>query len=102
MRKERFHLKCFADAATAICVNYLGVKIYRQEVTVESPYADKLFDSMLYDDDYVFSSGKSGWYNRFHLVRNLFRYRWKYEEIYEESIWRQLWYDVSGFLFHTE
>ena len=99
---EQYHLKRFADAAIAICVKDLGVKVYRPEIVTESPYAEKILDSALYDDDYVFDSGEGSWHNRWHLVRNLFRYRWKYEEIYEESVWRQLWFYASGYLFHTE
>lgn len=99
---EQCHLKRFADAATAICVKYLGVKVLNPDIATNSPYADKILDSALYDDDYVFGSGQGSWHNRWHLVKNLFRYRWKYEEIYEESVWRQLWFYASGYLFHTE
>ena len=99
---ERCHLKRFADATTAICVKYLGVKVLNPDIITDSPYADKILDNALYDDDYVFGSGEGSWHNRWHLVRNLFHYRWKYEEIYEESVWRQLWFYASGYLFHTE
>ena len=99
---DRNHLRRFADAATSICVEHLGINISNSIITVESPFSEKLLNSTLYDDDYVFNSGEGSWRNRFHLVSNLFRYRWKYEEICQESIWRQLWYDVSGYLFHTE
>ena len=99
---EQFHLRKFADAMTTICVQCFGVSIHNSEIITESPYAEKILNNALYDDDYVFSSGEGGWKNRWHLVKNLFRYRWKYEEIYEESIWRQLWYDATGYLFHTE
>lgn len=99
---EQCHLKRFADAATAICVNYLGVKVLNPDIATDSPYANKILDSALYDDDYVFGSGEGSWHNRWHLVKNLFRYRWKYEDIYEESVWRQLWFYASGYLFHTE
>lgn len=99
---ERCHLKRFADAATTICLKYLGVKVLNPDIVTNSPYADKILDSALYDDDYVFGSGEGSWHNRWHLVKNLFRYRWKYEEIYEESVWRQLWFYATGYLFHTE
>lgn len=99
---DRNHLRRFADAATTICVEKLGVKIKNSEITVGSKYADRILRITLNDEDYVFNSGKSGWANRFHLVRNLFRYRWKYEDIYEESIYKQLWYYATGFLFKTE
>lgn len=99
---ERCHLKRFVDAATAICVKYLGVKASNPDIATDSAFAERILDSALYDDDYVFGSGKGSWHNRWHLVKNLFRYRWKYEEIYEESVWRQLWFYASGYLFHTE
>lgn len=101
---EQYHLKRFADAATAICVKYLNVNLNDNlsGCYKGSAYAEKILDSALYDDDYVFGSGEGSWHNRWHLVRNLFRYRWKYEEIYEESVWRQLWFYASGYLFHTE
>ncbi len=99
---ERNHLRRFADAATAISVKHLDIKITNPAIVTTSPYADKILHNALFDDDYVFSSGESGWKNRLHIVKNLFHYRWKYEEIYEESIYRQLWYYVTGFLFKTE
>lgn len=99
---ERYHLCRFADAATAICVEHFGIIITNPAITTTSPYADKILHSALYDDDYVFGSGKSGWHNRWHLIKNLFHYRWKYEEIYETSPWRQLWYYATGYLFKTE
>lgn len=99
---ERNHLRRFADAANAISVEHLGIKITNPAIVTISTYADKILHNALFDDDYVFSSGESGWKNRLHIVKNLFHYRWKYEEIYEESIYRQLWYYVTGFLFKTE
>lgn len=99
---EKNHLRRFADAATAISVERLGIKITNPAIVTTSPYADKILHNALFDDDYVFSSGESGWKNRLHIVKNLFHYRWKYEEIYEESIYLQLWYYVTGFLFKTE
>lgn len=99
---ERNYLRRFADAATAISVDYLGIKITNPAITTVSPYAERILNSTLYDDDYVFGSGKGNWHNRWHLVRNLFHYRWKYEDIYETSPWRQLWYYASGYLLKTE
>lgn len=99
---DRNHLRVFADAMNAIAVQYLNVNLNDNKIFAESPYADKIMHSALYDEDYVFNSGKSGWANRIHLVRNLFRYRWKYEEVYQTSVWKQLWWYASGFLFKTE
>ena len=99
---ERHHLRRFADAITAICVKYLGVQITNPIIISESPYADKILNSALYDDDYIYGVGESIWGSRFHLVKSIFKHRWKYEEIYQQSVWKQLWWYVSGYLFHTE
>lgn len=99
---ERHHLRRFADAATAISVEHLGVEITNSAIVTTSPFSEKILQSALYDDDYVFGSGEGSWHNRWHLVRNLFHYRWKYEDICETSPWRQLWYYASGYLFKTE
>lgn len=96
------HLRRFADAITAICVEHLGIQIMNSAITTESPYADKILNSALYDDDYIYSAGEGKWGGRWHLVKSLFKYRWKYREIYQQSVWKQLWWYFTGFLFHTE
>ena len=99
---DRHHLLRFANAITAMCVKYLGVQITNPDITTKSPYADKILHSALYDDDYIYGVGESRWGGRWHLVKSLFKYRWKYEEIYQQSVWKQLWWYFTGFLFHTE
>jgi len=100
---ERNNLRRFADAMTTIAVKYLGIKVtQKSQITTDSPYAEKILHDALYEDDYVFSSGESSWKNRWHIVKNLFKYRWKYEEIYQQSVWKQLWWYASGFMFKTE
>lgn len=99
---DRNHLRKFADAMTAICVEHLGLVINNTNIVVESPYAEKILHDTLYADDYVYNAGGSVWKCRWLVVKNLFKYRWKYEEIYEESVWKQLWWYLSGYLFHTE
>ena len=99
---ERHHLRRFADAATAICVEHLGIKITNPAITTTSPYSERILHSALYDNDYVFGSGEGSWHNRWHLIRNLFHYRWKHKEIYESSPWTRLWYYVTGYFFKTE
>ena len=99
---DRNHLRVFADAMNVIAVQYLNVNLNDNKIFAECPYADKIMHSALYDEDYVFNSGKSSWANRLHLVKNMFHYRWKYEEIYQTSVWQQLWWYASGYLFKTE
>ena len=99
---EKYNLRVFLD-----CMNYIALKYFRVQGIFStssemSQLAEKIMDSVLHDKDFVFSSGESGWANRRHLIKNLFKYRWKYEDIYGISIWKQLWYYATGFLFKTE
>lgn len=98
---ERYHLKRFADSITAICCEYLGIKVANPEIESKSAYSEKILKSVLYDDDYIYGQ-KDGWSEKWHVLKNLFRYCWKYNEIYEESIWKQLWYYSTGYIFKTE
>lgn len=44
--------------------------------------AEKVMQSTLYDDDYLFNSGKSDWTVRWLLVKNMLtRDKWKYRDI---------------------
>lgn len=99
---NKFHLRRFADVCTDIAVHRLGVELTNPQITVNSPYTQKVFHSTLYDKDYVFSSGECGWANRWHIVKNLFKYRWKFHQIYQHSVLRHLWYFATGYLFKTE
>ena len=99
---ERYHLRIFAETITAICSEYLGVEISNPGIVKDSVHKEKVLNSILYDDDYIYSESEGGWKEKWHIIRNLFHYRWKYEEIYNESVWKQLWYYASGYLFKTE
>lgn len=99
---DRYHFRRFVDAMTAISIKYLGIVVDNPEITTESPYTEKILRSTLYDDDYIYNAGENIWKSRWHVIRSLFKYRWRYEEIYEESVWKQLWWYASGFLLHTE
>lgn len=99
---DGLHLGRFADVATAIAKYHLGIQITNGAIRTESPYTERVLESTLNDNDYVFGSGKGNWYNRFHLVRNLWTYRWKYRDIYQISPLRQFWYYATGFIFKTE
>jgi hypothetical protein len=99
---DEFHFRRFANVMNDIAVNYLGVKLNNVNITFSSPYTEKVLHSTLYDKDYVFGSGKGDWTNRWHIVRNMFKYRWKYHKIYQHSILRQMWFYVVGFVFKSE
>ena len=99
---DEFHFRRWVNAMNDIAVHRFGVVVTVPGVVCDSPYAEKILHSALNDKDFVFSSGKGGWTNRLHLVTNMFKYSWKYHQIYQESILKQLWYYASGFVFKTE
>lgn len=99
---KQFNLLRYLYIMNDIAVHYLGVKVNHPDIIADSPYTKKVIHSILYDDDYIFSSGEGSWRNRFHIISNLFKYRWKYHQIYQESIFRQLYFYVVGYLFHTD
>ncbi len=99
---EKYHLRRFAEVATDIAVHYLGVEIEDSCIITKSPFTEKVIHSTLYDKDFVFNSGHSGWANRWHIIKNLFKYRWKYHDIYQHSILWQVWWYAVGFVFKTE
>ena len=99
---DKYSFRRFAEVMNDIACHYLGVKLQNGEIAVNSPYTEKVLQSSFNDKDYVFGSGKSAWNNRWHIVRNLFKYRWKYNEIYQRSIVWQMWWYAVGFLFKTD
>jgi len=96
---DKFHFRRFADVMNDIAANLLGVEF---NLALSGPYTEKVLQSTLNDKEYVFSSGERGWRNRFHIVKNLFKYRWKYHEIYQHSIFWQLLLFAVGFVFKNE
>lgn len=99
---DRYHLRRFTDAMTSICKDYLSVRISNKVITTVSPYKERIITSTLFDDDYIYNAGESQWKSRLHVVKSLFKYRWKYKEIYQQSVWKQLWWYISGFIFRIE
>lgn len=99
---EKYHLRRFAEVATDIAVHYLGVEIENPGVVTKSPYTEKVIHSTLHDNDFVFNSGQSEWVNRWHIIKTLLKYRWKYHDIYQHSILWQLWWYLVGFVFKSE
>lgn len=99
---EEFKLDRFLRVMNTIAVEVFGVEKKAKEMVCESPYVAKVINSILYDDDYIFNSDKGKWHQRFHIVSNMIKYRWKYRDICQQSIASQLWTNVVGFIFRTE
>ena len=110
---RRYKLDRFAEVMNYIAMQYLNV-LCEQSEQVRADFnandnhnendvrvfAEKVLQSTLYDDDFLFNSGKSDWMVRWLLVKNMFTNdRWKYRDIAQKNVWLQLWENVTGFLF---
>ena len=102
---KRYQLDKFAAVMNYIAKRYLNVNDNvddNHNVNV-GELAERVLQSTLYDDDYLFNSGKSNWQVRWQLVKNmLIRDRWKYRDIAQQSAWRHLWEQAKGFLLKEE
>jgi hypothetical protein len=106
---ERFYALCaeydmraFVDCTTAIAVKVFGVEVENSAIVAESPYAERVLDSIICDDTAVFSQGLSKWRTRLLLVRNLFAARWKYKAFSNQNILTKLISLAWGFFTHPE
>lgn len=99
---EDFKLNRFLTVMNAIAVNVFGIERQSEEMNCNSPFTDKVMNSILFDDDYIFNTSEGKWYQRFHIVCNMIKYRWKYRDICQQSIVSQLWTNIVGFMFRTE
>lgn len=99
---EKYHFRRFVDVATDIAVHKFGITLPNLQITDNSLFTERVIKSTMSDNDYVFNNSKGGWYNRWLILKNLFKYRWKYHLIYQHSIMRQLWFYIIGYIFKTD
>ena len=96
---KRYKLDRFMEVMNYIAVQYLGVTPAVKDMPMNGYYAEKILQSTLYEDDYLFNSGKSDWVVRWQLVRNMLTNdRWKYRDIAQENVYKHLWQNIIGFL----
>ena len=99
---EEFKLDRFLRVMNAIVVKVFGVEKKASEMICDSPYIQKVLDSILYDDDYIFNTGKGNFRKRLHIISNMFKHRWKYRDISEENVIKLISIKMIGLLFKTE
>ncbi len=95
-------LRTFVDVQTAIAVEVFGVKVENAAIVATSPYTERVVQSVMEDDNAIFSQNIGKWHTRILLVRNLFASRWKYKAFSDRGILATLFSLVMGYLFHTE
>ena len=99
----RYKLDKFAAVMNFIASEYLGVQLNSSDIKVDGTFAKKIMQSTLYDDDYLFNSGKSDWTVRWLLIKNMLtRDKWKYRDIAQQNVWVQLWQNATGFISNKD
>lgn len=100
---NRYKLDKFAAEMNYIAVHFLGIAVRTDCLLMDGTYAEKLLQNTLYDDDYLFNSGKNDWTVRWMIVKNMFgRDRWKYRDIAQQNVLAHLWQSATGFLFEKD
>lgn len=99
---EEYDMRAFVDCSTAVAVEVFGIEITNNKIATQSPYAELVLDSILNDDDAVFSQNIGAWRKRIMLVRNLFASEWKYKAFSNRNIFTTFISLVWGYLTHPE
>ena len=99
---EEYHLREFVDCMTALAVDVCGVKLENDAITAASPYAERVLDSIINEDNAVFSQNVGAWRKRMLLVKNIFISRWKYKAFSTQGVIARLCSLVWGFFTHPE
>jgi hypothetical protein len=99
---EEFDMRAFVDCSTALAVELFGTKITNDRVVAESPYMERVLDSIINDDNAVYSQSVGAWRMRMMLVRNLFASGWKYKAFTKRTIFTTFISLAWGYLTHPE
>lgn len=96
---KRYRLDRFAAVMNYIASEYIGVQLNSSSIKVDRTYVEKILQSTLYDDDYLFNSGKSDWTVRWLLVKNMLtKDRWKYRDVAQQNVINVLLENILGYM----
>ena len=82
---DKMHYTKFADAMTAIAVEYLGIEISNQAIHTESELRDRVLEDILFSNQAINNIKASKFVKRLMIIRNRMFGGWKYKELYEKS-----------------
>lgn len=96
---DRMHMTRFADALTAISVEYFGLQITNPAIHTSSPYSERILRDTIENSDGIHNKGYSAWKSRFMQIKNKFSFAWKYHKIYQKSLLLELSKSIFAFIF---
>ena len=95
---DELHYTKFANALTAISMQYFGLKLYNDDVGSEAVHCDSIMDDMFYEES-IFNKGYGVWKSRIISITNRLKSLWKFKRIYQRSAVVVIFEQVIGFLF---
>lgn len=96
---DSMHMTRFADALTAISVEYFGLQITNPAIHTSSPYSERILRDTIENSDGIHNKGYSAWKSRFMQIKNKFSFAWKYHKIYQKSLLLELSKSIFAFIF---
>ena len=95
-------MRAFVDRMTALAVEVCNIKIENNTIVTTSSYTKRVLDSIINEDNAVFSQKVGAWRKRVMLVQNIFASRWKYKAFSNQGAISKLISLVWGFFTHPE
>ena len=100
-----FYMECsandmavFADAMTTICVDKLGLELTNSHIRQKSTYAHLILKDIFDNQGKVYSRSLGKWASRWAVLRNIYKSRWKYNQIYGRYYMWEILRAVFGIL----
>jgi hypothetical protein len=99
---DKMHYTKFADAMTAIAVDYLGVEISNKAIHTKSILRDRVLEDILFSNQAINNIKASKFTKRLKIIRNRLLGGWKYSELYERSAFVDTMQMVAAFFIERK
>lgn len=76
----------FANTVNCICVELLGVELHSPLICIDTRYAQKVLDDILWNRNNVYNKSMGIWKERYVKIKNRYQQRWKYSQIYGHNV----------------
>ena len=89
----------FAEVMTRLAVRYLGLRsdLFPVDAALD-PLADRVLNNMLHERRHLNDTGGNVWAKRFRMAAGIWQDRWKYRDIYQRNVYREMARFMFGFL----
>ena len=106
---KEFNTKCteagvdkFVAAINQICIEHFDLDINGIGLTAETKYANKIWNDTLYQTALHSSGIENTWQQRYIKLKNVIQQRWKFNEVYDISMFSSLMQTANGIIFDRD